>query len=348
MAQRFRHNRNRCLLSGIIFQRDTAYFSIDSQNFGARIVSRLKLGIALGSGSARGWAHIGVLKALSERGIRPDVICGASIGSLVAAAYASEQMDILEEWVRSLRRIDVLRLLDASFRGGVIRGSRVMSAVGSKLEDRLIEDLPMGFGAVATDLETGREVWIRSGPMLRAVRLSSGLPGLFAPARHDDRWLVDGGVVNPVPVSMCYAIGADVVIGINLNHHLVSRRFGTLSSRSTRETEEEPAQSASEEAQERGLLDRLAERVGSMLPSFGRDDPGGPGIIDVVGTTINIMQERITASRMAGEAPHMVLSPNLGQLQVMDFHRADDAIAIGAQCVEEADARLDEIRQLIG
>ncbi len=308
-------------------------------------MSRLKLGIALGSGSARGWAHIGVLKALSERGIRPDVICGASIGSLVAAAYASGQMDILEDWVRSLRRIDVLRLLDASFRGGVIRGSRVMSAVGAKLEDRLIEDLPMGFGAVATDLETGREVWLRSGPMLRAVRLSSGLPGLFAPARHEDRWLVDGGVVNPVPVSMCYAIGADVVIGINLNHHLVSRRFGTLSSRSARPEPEPPP---TEDPQERSLLDRLAARVGSVLPSFGRDDPGGPGIIDVVGTTINIMQERITASRMAGEAPHMVLSPNLGQLQVMDFHRADDAIAIGAQCVEEADARLDEIRQLIG
>ena len=178
----------------------------------------LKVGLALGSGSARGWSHIGVLRALEERGIRPTIVSGASTGSLVAASYASGQLDALESWARTLSKMDVWRLLDATFAGGgVMRGNRLMRAVGEQLSDRDIESLACEFGAVAADLHTGREIWIRKGSMLEAVRASSGLPGLFTPIRHEGRWLIDGGVVNPVPVSLCRAAGADFVIAVNLN-----------------------------------------------------------------------------------------------------------------------------------
>ncbi|MBT8088015.1 MAG: patatin-like phospholipase family protein, partial [Gammaproteobacteria bacterium] len=186
------------------------------------------MGLALGSGSARGWSHIGVLRALLEHGIRPAVVSGASTGSLVAAAYASDQLDKLEAWVRTLTKIDVWRLLDATLAGGgIIRGNRVMQAVARQLEDRPIEDLARKFGAVAVDLYTGEEVCIQQGSMLNAVRASSGLPGLLTPIRHDDRWLIDGGVLNPVPVSLCRALGADYVIAVNLSLPIGRRLQGS-------------------------------------------------------------------------------------------------------------------------
>ncbi len=176
------------------------------------------VGLALGSGSARGWSHIGVLRALEARGIRPAIVTGASTGSLVAAAYASGQLDALESWVRTLTKMDVWRLLDASLTGGgMMRGNRLMRAIGEQLEDHAIETLAHPFGAVAVDLYRGKEVWIQTGSMLNAVRASSGLPGLFTPILHDGRWLIDGGVLNPVPVSMCRALGADYVIAVDLS-----------------------------------------------------------------------------------------------------------------------------------
>src|SRR3970040_2126715 len=186
-------------------------------------MSRPKFGIALGGGAARGWAHIGVLRALAKQGLRPDCIAGVSIGALVGAASATDQLDKLEAWVRALSRLDVLKLLDARFRGGVIQGDRVMSAIKNVLSDHAIEDLPVPYGAVATDIESGREIWLRKGSLMAAVRASCALPGLFAPSLLDDRWLIDGGLVNPVPVSLCYAMGADLVFAVNLNAHSFPR-----------------------------------------------------------------------------------------------------------------------------
>ncbi|MEM9057039.1 MAG: patatin-like phospholipase family protein, partial [Pseudomonadota bacterium] len=281
-------------------------------------MNRLPIGIALGSGASRGWAHIGVLRALEEHGLHPDVVCGASAGSLVAAAYASGQLDVLEKWVLDLSRMDIVRLLDTGFRGGFMTGSRVMTAVGSLLKDMEIETLPKRFGAVATDLHTGREVWLRAGPMLTAVRASSGLPGLFSPMQHQGRWLIDGGVVNPVPVSMCHALGAEVVIAVNLNADLVTRRSvkkpPKASRKKTRKKKEE------KQLDEESVFGRFAGALSALFRGDGDGDaqPDEPGIFDVVGASINIMQERITRSRMAGEPPELTISPKVGDFQLMD------------------------------
>ena len=176
-----------------------------------------RIGLALGSGSARGWAHIGAIRALEERGVKPDMICGSSIGALVGAAYASGQLDKLEEWVTGLAWTTVVRLMDLSWSGGLIRGARLFNLFNTILDDVDIDELPVPYGAVATELGSGREVWLRHGKMLDAVRASCAMPGIFRPAVRDGVLLVDGGLVNPVPVSMCRALGADVVIAVDLS-----------------------------------------------------------------------------------------------------------------------------------
>ncbi len=314
-------------------------------------MSVAKIGLALGSGSARGWAHIGILRALAEHGIRPDVVAGASVGALVAAAYASDQLDVLETWVRKLTRIDVWRLLDTTFRGGgVMRGNRLMRAIGEQIDDRRIEDLPIAFAAVAADLDTGQEIWMRDGSMLSAVRASSGLPGLFTPMWYQGRWLIDGGVVNPVPVSLCRALGADYVIAVNLNSHLAKhpglrRRKGV--GRQPEPTEDTPAAADSRSGAAGYGIERWSELVDGLLDSLKSSSQGPPGILDVMLTSINMMQDRITRSRMVGDPPTLILGPDLGHFQLMDFHRAGEAIAVGSGAVHKRSEELRELQRLM-
>jgi NTE family protein len=279
-----------------------------------------RLGIALGSGSARGWAHIGVLRALEQAGIVPDIVSGTSIGALVGAAYASGRLDHLEAWVMQIDWWEIIRYMD--LRLGGVEGGRLMHAFGERVEDTLIETLPKPFGAVATDLQTGREVWFQEGSLLEAVRASIALPGLFSPVRHQGRWLVDGGLVDPLPVSLCRALGADRVIAINLNGDIVGKHFG---GRSLRLATPSP------------LLARLSTRLQAMLGAgdsaqeADADEP--PGLFDVIAGSINIMQDRITRARMAGDPPDMVLAPRLAHLGLMDFDQASVAMAAGMECV---------------
>jgi len=298
----------------------------------------MKIGLALGSGSARGWSHIGVLRALKERGVTPTIVSGSSTGSLVAAAHASGQLDSLEAWARQLTKIDVWRLLDASFGGGgVMRGNRLMRAVGEHLEDRAIESLQHSFGAVAADLHSGREVWIQEGSMLDAVRASSGLPGLFTPTYHGGRWLVDGGVVNPVPVSLCRAMGADFVIAVNLN-----RRDPRIAMQTQQKEKPPPTDVSSGDSVESTELfarwSGLLENFVSSIRSEQQVDE--PGMIEVIYTTINIMQERITRSRLVGDPPDLVIRPKLGDFHLMDFYRAAEAIDLGYAATETAASEL--------
>lgn len=284
-------------------------------------MNETKLGIALGGGAAKGWAHIGVLRALEARGLRPQIVAGASIGSLVGAAVVTNQLDKLEQWVRRLSRTDVLKLLDARFRGGMIEGNRLMAAIEDLLSDCAIEDLPLHYGAVATDMDSGREVWLREGSMLDAVRASCALPGLFSPSRQGDRWLIDGGIVNPVPVSLCYAMGADIVIAVNLNARHLRRR-------ERRRARKEAA------GEEQSYLDRFRRVFDSWLP-----DSDGPSMIDVLSAAIDIMQERITRSRLAGEPPQLEICPAV-DFELMDFHRAAEAIERGEKAVAAAEAAI--------
>ncbi|HCF04909.1 MAG TPA: patatin, partial [Desulfomicrobiaceae bacterium] len=184
--------------------------------------------VALGGGAARGWVHIGVLQALAEAGLAPQVVCGTSIGAVVGAAYASGNLERLTAWVTSLTKLEVARFfeLDFSLRG-VVDTDRLRRFLAQHVapEDLDIADLPVRFATVATDMENGREIWLKKGGVLDAVWASIALPGLFPAIRHRGRWLVDGGLVNPVPVSVCRALGAEVVLAVNLNADIVGKHL---------------------------------------------------------------------------------------------------------------------------
>lgn len=302
-----------------------------------------RIGLALGSGSARGWAHLGVLQALEERGIRPQVVTGASVGALVAAAYASGQWRELETWVRTLTRVDVWRLLDTTFRGGgVMRGNRLMNAIGEQIEDRQIDELPIGFGAVAADLDTGEEIWLRSGSMLAAVRASSGMPGLFTPMWYQGRWMIDGGVVNPVPVTLCRALGADFVIAVNLNVP-VSSRWAALKRETSQPVEDH--RERTEEPAEAGwaFMDKWAELMDGLVETLKPASGAGPGLFEVIAGSVHIMQDHIARSRMAGDPPNLAITPDLGDFQLMDFHRAEEAIEAGRKAVTAIAGQLESV-----
>ncbi|NJD30673.1 MAG: patatin [Gammaproteobacteria bacterium] len=266
---------------------------------------RPRLGLALGSGSARGWAHIGVVRALEEFGLRPQVVVGASVGALVAAAHASARLDALESWVCTLTQREVWRLVDTRFRGGgVMTGNRLMDEIARHVGDPHIEELGLRFAAVATDLHTGEEVWIREGPVMAAVRASSGVPGLFTPTWYLDRWLIDGGVVNPLPVSVCRALGADVIIAVDLGRSL---------------SQGDPA--------------ALRQTT--------------PSLLEAMASAVNIMQDSITRSRLVIEPADLVLRPDVNHFQLMDFHRAAEAIEIGRRHVRDHSAQLEPILALL-
>ncbi|MBX3662029.1 MAG: patatin-like phospholipase family protein [Burkholderiales bacterium] len=264
--------------------------------------NELKIGIALGAGSARGWAHIGVLRALAKAGIRPQIVCGSSIGALVGAVHAAGQLDALEDWVLGLTWRKVLGFFDISFNGGFLKGAKLITYLEDHLLDRSIEELELPFAAVATDLRSGREIWLREGRAADAVRASIALPGLFTPVERDGRLLVDGALVNPVPVSLCRAMGADVVIGVDLGSGRMARREGA-----------------------------------------GRRDKS-LNMIEVVAESINIMQARITRSRLAGEPADVLITPLLEDIGTMEYHRAEQAIAEGRAAAEVA---LPQIRRLL-
>jgi NTE family protein len=303
---------------------------------------RPRLGFALGSGSARGWAHIGIVQALAERGYVPDVIAGASVGALVGAAAAAGRLDALEKWVCALTQRDVWRLVDTTFRGGgVMTGNRLMDAIAECIGDAPIESLPIAYGAVATDLYTGEEIWLRDGPYMTAVRASSGVPGLFAPTWHAGRWLIDGGVVNPVPVSICRALGADVVIAVDL-----SRSVTNVAKRARQESVEQQRNgtAADERATAEGtaILKKWSGLVDGLVESF-RSKRTEPGLLEVMSSSVNIMQDRITRSRLAIDPADLVLRPDLADFQLMDFHRAREAIDIGRKLIEAAQERLETV-----
>lgn len=298
-----------------------------------------RLGLALGSGAARGFAHVGVLRGLAAAGIVPEVVCGASAGAVVGAVHAAGRLDDFEGWARGLDRRQVLGLLDVSLAGGALRGRRMVDQIGTFLADYpRIESLPRPFAAVATDLENGREVWLQRGALLDAIHASCALPGVVSPVRVDGRWLVDGGIVNPVPVALCRALGADSVIAVDLNAALLTRRF-----RGESEQREAPADASADEATGsprafQNVWSELRRRfVGSQPAKSG---PPSPGLYDVLNNTLEIMQVRITRSRMAGDPPELLITPRLPHFALLDLYRANEANEEGRRAAERALATL--------
>jgi NTE family protein len=294
-----------------------------------------KLALALGGGAARGWAHVGVIRALQAHGIEPDMVCGTSIGALVGAAYASGELDRFEAWIRKLSLLDIASFMDFSLNGGLIKGEKLMAFFAKTFEDRPIEELSMPFGAVACDLHTGAEVWLREGSIAQAVRSSIALPGLLTPSHYAGRTLVDGGLVNPVPVSLARAMGADLVIAVDLNTDLIGRHI-----KSEDDDLEQPDVNG-QRSDQPGWLEQLQAKVRSRwsLPWTVKSDqevPEVPSLFEVVASSINIMQVRITRSRMAGEPPDAMVSPRLAHLGLMDFHRAELAIDEGKLALERS------------
>ncbi len=297
-----------------------------------------RIGLALGSGSARGWAHIGAIRALEERGVKPDSICGTSVGALVGASYAAGELDKLEKWVTSLAWTTVVRLMDISLRGGLIRGNRLFSLFRTMFEDRDISELPVQFGAVATELASGREVWLREGKLFDAVRASCAMPGLFTPAVRSGTLVVDGGLVNPVPVSMCRALGADLVIAVDLSWGKLGpyrdRHKGKASDR-VLAPRDVP-----------GWTDKL--RPGWLKKQSPPDRdlaPSIPSIFQVFTTALDIVEMKIARSRLAGEPADVLLTPLLPDFATMDFHRAAEAIPEGRAAVERMAPLIEQVIQ---
>lgn len=288
---------------------------------------RPRIGLALGGGSARGWSHIGVIRQLEQAGVFADLVCGTSIGALVGAAYADHSLDKLEAWVTSLGWKDVMGFLDVGFAGGLIKGSRVMDFFREHIVDCDFSKLALPFACVATDLASGREVWLREGNVSAAVRASISQPVLFEPVEQDGRFLLDGTLVNPIPVSLARAQGADIVIAVDLGSDMLSPRARPA-----------PADAAAPN----GMSARLGELLQSVVGSGSRRN--APSILAVITGSLSIMQVRIARSRLAGEPPDVLITPELGHLGLLDYHRAAEAIQEGR---EAADRALPLIRRLL-
>ena len=290
-----------------------------------------KVGLALGSGGARGWAHIGVIESLLEMQIVPDVVSGTSMGALVGAAYAMDRLPQLKAKAEALGWREIASMLDVRLSdGGLIAGERIEAFLLDAGIEGSIEDCRKRFAAVATDLKTGREIWLETGPIQKAVRASIGIPGVFSPIPSHDSWLVDGGLVNPVPVSLCRALGADIIIAVDLNDNLLGRRMfqNAVNSATMRR---EFVDNVLEQLPS-GLRDRLKPVAQNlMVPG-----PAVPGYFDVLTNALNIMQDHITRTRLAGEPPHVLLRPGPADMSWMEFQRSRETIAEGRGCVERA------------
>ncbi|MDH5632716.1 MAG: patatin-like phospholipase RssA [Gammaproteobacteria bacterium] len=285
-----------------------------------------RIGLALGGGGARGWAHIGVLRKLEQCGIHPDIICGTSIGALVGAAYASDQLDTLENWIRQLKWREVVSLLDFSFSGGVIAGEKLFEFLGKHLRDCDIDDLSRPYAAVATQLGNGQEIWLRSGSIMKATRASVALPGIFTPVTYRGGWLVDGGLVNPVPVSVCRALGADIVIAVALTTPRTALRYEPL-------PQDEP-----DKPEPKGFIDRVRQ----LFAETGNGDIDSPSLVDVVIDSIDIMQQRIMRSRMAGDPPEILIRPQTSAIGFLEFYRGNEAIDAGIAAAAKAQNELQQ------
>lgn len=297
-----------------------------------------KIGLALGSGSARGWAHIGVLQALNEAGITPDVVCGASIGALVGAAYTGGELPRFAQWVQGLSVRDVWSFMDFNLSGGMLKGEKLIEFWRRNFADFDIEQAPLPFGAVATDLHSGAEVWLRHGSIADAVRASIALPGLLTPVMHEGRWLVDGGLVNPVPASLARAMGADLVIAVDLNADLLQRNLQPLGAAEVAAMAVDGASAGPlpQVPAAQGWAQRWRNWRPGAASASAAPQPSMPALLDVVMNSVNIMQMRITRSRMAGDPPELVIAPRLAHLGLLDFHRGEEAIAQGYAAAQAA------------
>jgi len=303
--------------------------------------SRPTLGLALGAGVARGWAHIGALQELSDMGVVPDIIVGASIGAVVGGCFAAGRMDGLEDFARSLTKRSVFSLLDVSFSGrGLIGGDRLRSRLDEAMGAQRIENLPTRFVAVATEIGSGHEIWLKSGPLVEAMRASYALPGVFEPVRIGGRWLFDGAIVNPVPVNVARAFGADRVIALAIGGDSTS---GGSAIHDPVSIEDIP-ENAMEPEPPKPAVGGWRARASWMRRAWAGDNSDAPGLASVMVNTINITQDRIMRSRLAGDPPDLLVTLKASKIGLFEFHRAEELIALGRATIRRA--REDILEQI--
>ncbi|WP_454782268.1 patatin-like phospholipase family protein [Legionella sp. WA2022007384] len=313
-------------------------------------MARPKIGLVLGSGSARGWAHIGVIRELENIGIKPDLVTGSSVGALVGGAYASNNLNEFELWINTLSRVDIIKLFDMRMTGGgFLQGKLLMNAIKKYIGDPNIEELKLPFACVATSLLNGKEHWMREGSLLDAVRASIALPGIFSPfpLKHD--FMVDGGLVNPVPISLARAMGADYIIAVNLNSDLVGRHFAPHHEDTITDNDKCPQKS--EDAERDPTITMWASKLktgfdiklDSFISSLRKKKPIEPGLFDVLASSINIMQDRITCSRIAEDPPDVLITPKLHHIGLMEFDRAHESIYEGRKATHRV---IEELKRL--
>ena len=318
--------------------------SDSADKVGLGTVRRPVIGLALGGGAARGFAHIGIVKTLVAHGIIPNVVVGTSIGAVVGGAYATGHLDTLEEWARSLQPRNIFSYLDIRLNGsGLIGGTKLAAELETAMGQSLIEDLPVKFATVATEVRTGHEIWLTHGRVVDAMRASYALPGIFSPVLIGDRWLVDGALVNPVPVSAARALGAEIVIAANLSSDVFAHSTTIYSHGQTPALAVTAAPDVLDPEPPKRGFKRLFSAERTMKREFFGSSTR-PGISTVMVDAFNIMQDRITRARLAGDPPDLLISPRVGQIGWFDFHRTDDLIAHGVRAAERA---IDSIQEAI-
>ncbi|MEP1231032.1 MAG: patatin-like phospholipase family protein [Litorimonas sp.] len=291
------------------------------------------IGLALGGGVARGWAHIGAIRALIEAGIRPDIISGTSIGAVVGGAYLAGKLDILENWARSLNRRKMMSYMDVRWGGsGFMRGERLARVLNHYMGSINIEDLDRKYAAVTCDLRTGYEVWLQKGAIVPAMRASYALPGAFEPVKVDGRFMIDGALVNPVPVSACRALGAHLVIAISLN----GDAFGPIGSSHEIDIDEDSDEMSVDPFHLAGQsLNKLRPDRLLLKSMVGNVTPGkSPKIGSVMMGTLNIVMDRISRSRLAGDPPDVFVAPRIGHIGMLEFTKADELIERGYHAMQ--------------
>lgn len=284
----------------------------------------MKIGLALGAGAARGWTHIGIIQALEKLGVHIDIVAGCSIGAYVGAAYASGKLEPLKAWASSLTEWQILSLMGVGLRkGGIASGQKVFTKLAEEFCTETFEEMEKPFAVVATDLYSGREVMFNNGPVGSCIQASCAIPALFSPVAHDGRWLVDGAVVNPVPVNLCRQLGADFVIAVNLNADFKPQRL------------EKPT--VEHEKIQRKTDDFFSKSSNLVRQWFSPEDKSEklnpPGILSVMSSSLEILQARVTRSRLAGDPPDVLIEPHLSDVGLMEFHRAAELCEVGEKTV---------------
>lgn len=301
-----------------------------------------KIGLALGGGIARGWAHIGVLRRLNELGLAPDMLCGTSMGALVGGFFLAGELETLGSLANTMTRFRMVKLLDfMAANNGIIGGKRMFRELEKVVGDRLIEDLPRPFAAVAAELSTGHEICLSKGPMLDAIRASVSIPGIFKPVKLHGRWLIDGALVNPVPVSVCRTLGARMVIAVNLT----GDTMGGIPVIDRRNSDADGNGQGYNGAERRN---QGQAKLGSAMRQFLAAEQEEPNFFGTMASSFNIMLDRITRSRLAGDPPDVSITPRVGHIGLLDFHRAEEAIVEGARAVDRVVPELIEAMGAFG